>query len=293
MLNVDVPLGGGDMISTRRRPLPAPAGLVPGRRDGRSDGAARATAAGLRELYDDVLMADLMRAYYGGDLYNVGWWPPGATSQGEASVCLVRRVNAQLRFEPRRILEVGCGLGGSTREIARSWPAAELTAIGVSDRQLARCRALLPALRFVRMDAGRLAFPSGQFDAVIAVEAALHVDPRTAFFGEAHRVLDVGGQLVLGDLLVPSADWPGAWSSPAANIGCDPSTYARQLEQAGFRDVAVEDVTAQTWDVHVAQFGRFVREGAAGQTASTWQAAARALADAPRPIYVIASAVRR
>ncbi len=248
--------------------------------------------ASFADSYDDVLLHDVMRRYYGSDYYNVGWWSPGTVRPVDACNALVDRVLAPIGGPPARLLDAGCGLGAPAARMLARWPSSRIDAIGTSERQLARARAAVPGVRFLRMDAARLEFEDGCFDAVAAIESALHF-PHGEFFAQAFRVLRPGGDFVLCDLLVPSRDWPGAWTVPDAGAGLTPESYARLLSGAGFSNVRVTDATAECWDAYVERFAAFAANLDDAQAGGNeWRRTAALLAAAARPAYVLASAKR-
>ena len=229
-----------------------------------------------------------MRGFFGGDWYNVGLWRE-ARETGDACRALVETVAARVVGAPGRVLDVGCGVGGSTRALAALWPGARLTGLGISQRQLAAARQVCPGSTFVRADAVATPFADAAFDAVIAIESALHFQTRGAFLGEARRLLGPGGVVALADLLVVTRAWPGSWSVPSANLGWTVNDYAEALTRAGFVEVRVEDVTAVTWDVYLQRFSAHVESLPDDETLA-WRASAKALREAAPPTYVIASA---
>jgi trans-aconitate 2-methyltransferase len=79
-----------------------------------------------------------------------------------------------------RILDVGCGTGVLTAEIARS--GAETLGVDHSEEMISRARKKFPALNFEALDATQLRF-NAEFDAVFS-NAALHWIP------EAEQVID-------------------------------------------------------------------------------------------------------
>ncbi len=93
-----------------------------------------------------------------------------------------------------RILDVGCGLGQLTAQIAAS--GAEVTGIDSSASMLAEARKNYPDLHFELMDAARISYDR-QFHAVFS-NAALHWvrDAGAAAAGLAHALLP-GGRLVV------------------------------------------------------------------------------------------------
>jgi cyclopropane fatty-acyl-phospholipid synthase-like methyltransferase len=176
--------------------------------------------------------------------------------------------------------------------IAERWPNAEIVSVGISERQVSYCREHAAGSRrsFQRMDATQLAFPPQSFDLVVSVEAAFHFNPRSQFFAEARRVLRDGGMLVLSDILVESAAWPGSASVPAPNFGTDPRRYAAALEAAGFSGVQVTDATAPCWDAYIDRLLEFLEPRArSGEDAGQWLELTHALKHGERAGYVLAS----
>ena len=100
-----------------------------------------------------------------------------------------------------RLLDVGCGLGGSARILARDY-GFEVLGISISSQQIDRARALTPEhlpCRFAVMDALAIPIADGYFDAVWTVEAAPHIANKQRFANELLRLLKPGGQLVMAD----------------------------------------------------------------------------------------------
>lgn len=101
------------------------------------------------------------------------------------------------------VLDVGCGIGGSARILARDY-GLDVLAISISEAQIARARALTPSslesrCRFAVMDALQLDLADGSFDAVWSVEASPHMPDKQRYADELLRVLKPGGRLALAD----------------------------------------------------------------------------------------------
>ena len=99
------------------------------------------------------------------------------------------------------LLDVGCGIGGSSRILARDYQF-DVTGVTISPQQVARAQQLTPAgvtAKFKVDDAMALSFPDASFDVVWSVEAGPHMPDKAVFARELMRVLKPGGLLVLAD----------------------------------------------------------------------------------------------
>jgi len=100
-----------------------------------------------------------------------------------------------------RVLDLGCGIGGSSRILARDY-GFEVTGVTISPSQVKRARELTPAslpAHFQIDDAMALSFPDASFDAVWSIEAGPHMPDKAVFARELLRVLKPGGLLLLAD----------------------------------------------------------------------------------------------
>ena len=100
-----------------------------------------------------------------------------------------------------RILDVGCGIGGSSRILAKDY-GFNVTGITISPAQVKRARELTPIglnCNFQVMDALDLNFEDGSFDGVWSVEAGAHMNDKNKFADEILRTLRPGGYLALAD----------------------------------------------------------------------------------------------
>lgn len=99
------------------------------------------------------------------------------------------------------LLDVGCGIGGSSRILARDYGFA-VTGITISPQQVKRAQELTPPevnAQFKVDDALALSFPNASFDVVWSIEAGPHMPDKALFARELLRVLKPGGILVVAD----------------------------------------------------------------------------------------------
>ncbi|NEO72866.1 methyltransferase domain-containing protein [Moorena sp. SIO3H5] len=99
------------------------------------------------------------------------------------------------------VLDVGCGIGGSSRILARDCGFA-VTGITISPQQVKRAQELTPPgvnAHFQVDDALALSFPDASFDVVWSIEVGPHIADKAQFAKELLRVLKPGGILVIAD----------------------------------------------------------------------------------------------
>jgi MPBQ/MSBQ methyltransferase len=99
------------------------------------------------------------------------------------------------------VLDVGCGIGGSSRILARDYGFA-VTGITISPQQVQRAQQLTQEeldVQFLVDDAMALSFPDASFDVVWSIEAGPHMPDKAIFARELIRVLKPGGVMVLAD----------------------------------------------------------------------------------------------
>lgn len=163
------------------------------------------------------------------------------------------------------VLDVGCGMGGSSILLARDWQShvTGLTLSGLQ-RRWAQAAAWRQHVRqqtnFRRADAEQVDFPPECFDIVWSIECTEHLQDKQAFFARAAGWLKPGGRIAICAWL--AGDEP---QSPAAHaqvqLVCDaflcPSLgteaeYRRWLTEPGLQLIHVNDLTdrvKQTWDI--------------------------------------------
>lgn len=164
--------------------------------------------------------------------------------------------------KPKRILDVGCGIGGTSRFLARTFPEAQVIGITLSPEQVQRATALakeagLSNAKFQVTNALNMDFEDGTFDLVWGCESGEHMPDKKKYIEEMSRVLAPGGNLVVAtwcerDPVPPFTSEERTalkfvyeeWSHP---YFISISSYGKTMEGTGvLQSVQTEDWTERT-----------------------------------------------
>jgi len=146
------------------------------------------------------------------------------------------------------VLELGCGTGYFTRELARS--GADIIAVDVSPELLEMARADCSAknVRYEIQNACALSYPDAAFHSVVGSSVLHHLEIKEAV-REIHRVLKPRGTMYFTEpnMLNPQIAIQKNVPWVKRKLGDSPDETAffrwplrRLLEQTGFRDVRIE-----------------------------------------------------
>jgi tocopherol O-methyltransferase len=215
---------------------------------------------GVRDHYDRISL--LYLALWGEHIHH-GWWVEGETA-ATAQVRLIERLADRAGLpHGAHVLDVGCGLGGSSRWLAKNLHCS-VVGLTISPVQaaIARWRARASGLgrrtRFFVMDANRLQFPAESFDAVWVIECSEHLADKPRFIERCARLLRPGGVLALCAWLAP--DEPTAAEQALVSDICrgmfcpalaSMREYAAWMRTSGFDEIRAEDISRdvrKTWD---------------------------------------------
>ncbi|NIV16820.1 MAG: methyltransferase domain-containing protein [Woeseiaceae bacterium] len=153
----------------------------------------------------------------------------------------------------KRVLDIGCGIGGPAFEMARIYGAIvvgiDLEAPLVARAtQAAEDLGLSDSCTFQLVDPGPLPFDDGSFDIVVSAGAVTQTENKVALLAEAHRVLKPGGYLSCYEWFRTDREYSDDMRYWFEMEGL---TYAMQtiheahelLVSLGFTDVRSEDAT--------------------------------------------------
>lgn len=163
---------------------------------------------------------------------------------------------------PAKVLDVGCGIGGTSRYLAKKFPSADVTGITISPEQIKRGTQLakdrgIDNAQFKLVDALNMSFPDNTFDFVWACESGEHMPDKEKYVQEMTRVLKPGGRIVIATWCErerPPEFTPkerktldylyGEWTHP---YFISKEEYGRIMDRTGkLSDIEVDDWAAQT-----------------------------------------------
>lgn len=162
-----------------------------------------------------------------------------------------------------RVLDAGCGLGGSSfwlathRSVTTTGIALGFDQVASAERE-ARHLCLSERCRFLVADFQCLPFADAYFHVVWAQESLCHSFAKSDFFKEAYRVLQPGGRIVIADFFLRSQtispsnravlrEWLDGWKIPSLWTAAE---HCKAAACSGFSRVSVQDVTTHTFRSH-------------------------------------------
>ncbi|XP_028752359.1 probable tocopherol O-methyltransferase, chloroplastic isoform X2 [Neltuma alba] len=164
---------------------------------------------GIAEFYDES--SGIWEEIWGDHMHHGFYDADSAVSVSDHRAAQIRMIEEALRFAgisenpskwPKAIVDVGCGIGGSSRYMAKKF-GAKSTGITLSPVQAARANAVSAAqgladqVSFQVADALKQPFLDGQFDLVWSMESGEHMPDKAKFVGELARVAAPGGTIII------------------------------------------------------------------------------------------------
>nr|UHM22837.1 gamma-tocopherol methyl transferase [Oryza barthii]UHM22875.1 gamma-tocopherol methyl transferase [Oryza glaberrima]UHM22876.1 gamma-tocopherol methyl transferase [Oryza barthii] len=243
-----------------------------------SSSTAAAAPPGLKEgiagLYDES--SGVWESIWGEHMHH-GFYDAGeAASMSDHRRAQIRMIEESLAFaavpddtekKPKSVVDVGCGIGGSSRYLANKY-GAQCYGITLSPVQAKRGNALAAEqglsdkVSFQVGDALEQPFPDGQFDLVWSMESGEHMPDKRQFVSELARVAAPGARIIIVTWchrnLEPSEE---SLKPDELNLlkricdayylpdWCSPSDYVKIAES-----LSLEDIRTADWSENVAPF---------------------------------------
>src|SRR6266516_6800310 len=160
------------------------------------------------------------------------------------------------------VLDVGCGIGGPSRFLAKAFgcrvTGLDLTAEFVEvANMLAHRTGLAGKVTYRQGDALDMPFSDASFDLVWSQNAAMNIADRDRLYGEMRRVLTPTGRLALQDVAAGpggEAYYPTPWANDKSiSFLVTPQATRAALERIGFRVLAWHDSTQEALEQQLAR----------------------------------------
>lgn len=212
---------------------------------------------------------DRVRAYYretwqdyrwlwlsGDDLaIHFGYWDAKTRNHRQALLNLNRELARRMDIQRgQRILDAGCGIGGSSLWLEREHEA-RMVGVTLEQGQVNRARALAEqqgaAARFRLADYAETGLDDASFDGFWAMESLVHAPDKARVMREAARLVKPGGRLGMVEYLrrerplPPNREarlrsWLDDWSMP--DFGTE-AEWRGWIAEAGFEAIQCVDIT--------------------------------------------------
>ena len=150
------------------------------------------------------------------------------------------------------ILDVGCGIGGSTRRLSHQTGCCA-TGIDLSEEYIATAERLTQLLnmqervRFHTASALELPFDDNTFDGAWSLQMNMNIEDKSSWLGELYRVLKPGGRAVLyevcGNKNTPLY-FPVPWAQDSSmSFLVPPESFREVVTNSGFEIAVWNDKT--------------------------------------------------
>ena len=187
-----------------------------------------------------------------------GYYEEQIQTHGEALENLNRVLASHAGIRPgERVLDAGCGIGGSAIWLAENC-GAEVVGIAPVQSQLTRAyesvarRDVGDKVHLVRGDYANTSFADETFDVVWAMESLCHAPSKQQVYKEFFRILKPGGRLVIAEYMRTARpldeanerlvhDWLSSWAIPDIDTA---SEHEESAASTGFEEIVNRDVTA-------------------------------------------------
>lgn len=185
-----------------------------------------------------------------------GYWDASTRNFHEALLNINRVLANKTGIkEGERVLDAGCGVGGSALWLAKERRCA-VTGISLNKAQVEKAilsakKANLSKVYFEQKDYLDTDYPSASFDVVWAIESVCYANDKGLFLAEAHRLLKEGGRLIVADFFKAKnlqgkaaeqmKKFTNSW---AINDFAVLEEFEQQAREVGFRTVESEDISA-------------------------------------------------
>ncbi|NMG08653.1 methyltransferase domain-containing protein [Brasilonema sp. UFV-L1] len=188
---------------------------------------------------------------------HLGYWDENTRSHAESLINMNQAMAERVgMFQGARVLDAGCGFGGTSLWLAKEY-GARVVGVNISSDQVARAnhyakkRGLDDFVSFENVNLLNTGLPDGSFDIFWAQESLLHILDKQLFLAEAYRLLKPGGKLVVQDSYLFNRTYSQKEERHLQAISSGgliprlprPDEFITWARTVGFQDICIEDIS--------------------------------------------------
>lgn len=176
-----------------------------------------------------------------------GYWRVDITDAKSSCENLMDEILAFVPEKKGTVIDVGCGMGASTRYLLKYFPTDCVTGITTKPGNVSICDRMAPGAKFIYRELPSLDLPYESVDVVIWAENFVEdLGSRQKLLRECFKVLKPGGQLVCFDSLSPAIETGGIFRNRLKGRKSVTSidNYSKLLSVSGFANIRLFDVTS-------------------------------------------------
>ncbi|OKH54961.1 SAM-dependent methyltransferase [Calothrix sp. HK-06] len=217
-------------------------------------------------LWEEIWGEHMHHGYYGAD-------GTEKKERRQAQIDLIEEVLRWAKIEQAsHILDVGCGIGGSSLYLAGKYNASA-TGITLSPVQVIRAKqraaefGLSERANFQVADALNMPFADNSFDLIWSLESGEHMPDKVKFLQECYRVLKPGGTIIVvtwchRPLDTPLTSEEQKHLEEIYRVYCLPYVISLPQYEEIARQLPLHDLRTADWSTAVAPFWNVVIDSA-------------------------------
>jgi len=175
---------------------------------------------------------------------------------------------SQLDLKPgMKILDIGCGIGGSAFFMARNY-GVDVHGIDLATNQIAIATdyrsemepAVKHRVQFYVEDATTMDYPLNFYDAVYSRDAIMHIPEKEKLYRKLWSTLKPGGKLMISDYCRGDQEHSQRFKDYVASRDYKLLTvkdYGKMLEKSGFKNVVASDKTGLMIEIGEMEIQKF------------------------------------
>ncbi len=225
-----------------------------------------------RGLWEDIWGEHMQHGYYG---RNGNYKLDRRQAQIELIEELLLWAGYNEHNVPQNIIDVGCGIGGSTLHLAQKF-GSTATGITLSPVQASRAKeraveaSLDSRVRFEVANALEMPFADHSFDLLWSLESGEHMPDKAKFLQECYRVLKPGGKIILAtwchretdSLAGELTESEVAHLKEIYRVYCLPYVISLSEYRAIATECGFKNLTSDDWSIAVEPFWNVVIDSA-------------------------------